>query len=166
MKLKIILSLMFFIYLTIIHLENASASTEQIDATLTIGDETVTNNNPTFSNNKNPTGESSNKRYVERSIKLKCIENWICTEWSDCIKNIQTISCFDSNNCQTSEMKPNLERECIKEVKVEPVKEVPKQINSINKDSLLSIIMLAILLIYFAFYQSKLKLYKSKVYKR
>ena len=43
----------------------------------------------------------------------ECIENWSCTEWSECYPNgTQYRSCVDLNNCNTTKYKPEEERKC------------------------------------------------------
>ncbi|MEM2180913.1 MAG: putative metal-binding motif-containing protein [Nitrososphaeria archaeon] len=46
-----------------------------------------------------------------------CSENWVCTEWSECINGIQTRECEDVNKCGTEENKPLLVQPCIPEEK-------------------------------------------------
>ncbi len=41
-----------------------------------------------------------------------CIENWGCTEWSECSDGTQTRTCTDSNNCGTTVDKPEEIRSC------------------------------------------------------
>lgn len=36
----------------------------------------------------------------------ECVENWTCTEWSDCVYNERTRYCNDQNECGTEENKP------------------------------------------------------------
>ena len=46
-------------------------------------------------------------------IQSTCTPNWQCYEWSACMTNgIQTRTCFDSNNCQTSSGKPKESQSC------------------------------------------------------
>jgi len=41
-----------------------------------------------------------------------CTESWTCTDWSECINNIQGRHCVDNNNCGTFDSKPVVVREC------------------------------------------------------
>lgn len=41
-----------------------------------------------------------------------CVESWSCGEWSDCVGGAQTRSCFDANECGTTEGKPATQRAC------------------------------------------------------
>ena len=47
------------------------------------------------------------------SVKCICIESWSCTEWSDCVGNIQTRICNDLNYCGTTLDKPIESRSCV-----------------------------------------------------
>ena len=42
----------------------------------------------------------------------QCIENWNCTEWSECINGTQTRTCIDLNECNTTLNKPPELQEC------------------------------------------------------
>jgi PGF-pre-PGF domain-containing protein len=46
------------------------------------------------------------------AIITPCIEDWICTEWSECIGGKQTRICKDRNECGTTKNKPEEERSC------------------------------------------------------
>ncbi|MFH1895597.1 MAG: hypothetical protein ABIJ74_03430 [archaeon] len=41
-----------------------------------------------------------------------CIENWNCTEWSECINGWEKRSCAEQNNCSTTELSPRLYQHC------------------------------------------------------
>jgi len=43
----------------------------------------------------------------------KCVENWQCTEWSDCVNGTQIRTCNDINNCNTTENKPLENQSCV-----------------------------------------------------
>ena len=43
----------------------------------------------------------------------ECNESWACTDWSDCINNIQTRSCIDRNECATELEEPSLSQSCL-----------------------------------------------------
>ena len=36
-----------------------------------------------------------------------CVEDWICTDWSECTDEFQIRTCVDMNECGTAEQKPN-----------------------------------------------------------
>ena len=36
----------------------------------------------------------------------ECIENWVCSDWSDCTDSMRTRVCADRNSCGTTENKP------------------------------------------------------------
>jgi PGF-pre-PGF domain-containing protein len=46
------------------------------------------------------------------AIIAPCTEDWICTEWSECIEGKQTRICKDKNECGTTQNKPEEERSC------------------------------------------------------
>jgi len=48
----------------------------------------------------------------ENGACIECTESWSCTSWSDCIDNLQTRTCTDSNNCGTTENKPSESQSC------------------------------------------------------
>ena len=41
-----------------------------------------------------------------------CVENWVCTAWSNCISDTQTKICTDSNDCGTTILKPIESQSC------------------------------------------------------
>ncbi|MEM7825099.1 MAG: hypothetical protein QXO27_03960, partial [Candidatus Aenigmatarchaeota archaeon] len=41
-----------------------------------------------------------------------CVENWQCTDWSECSNGVKTRSCIDINNCNTSFNKPVESQNC------------------------------------------------------
>lgn len=41
-----------------------------------------------------------------------CIENWNCSDWSDCINGIETRTCNDIKNCGTTTNKPEEQHKC------------------------------------------------------
>jgi len=47
----------------------------------------------------------------EKEIE-ECIENWTCSEWSECADEIQERECTDSNSCGTTASKPAIEEDC------------------------------------------------------
>jgi hypothetical protein len=42
-----------------------------------------------------------------------CIENWSCSDWSDCVNGIQTRNCTDQNRCGTEYNKPSTTTSCV-----------------------------------------------------
>lgn len=43
----------------------------------------------------------------------ECVESWSCSDWSECIENIQTRNCIDDNLCGTEENKTEESQSCI-----------------------------------------------------
>lgn len=41
-----------------------------------------------------------------------CVENWSCSEWSECAEGSQTRTCSDASNCGTDMNKPDETRDC------------------------------------------------------
>ena len=68
-------------------------------------------------------GGSKSKQKVEIPAIKQCEENWICTDWSGCVNNMQYIQCYDSNECGTIQNKPPLNKICEEEIK----EEIPKE---------------------------------------
>ncbi len=50
--------------------------------------------------------------YCYDNICSSCKENWVCSEWNECINEKQNRGCFDSNDCKTSYNKPLIEKSC------------------------------------------------------
>ncbi len=48
----------------------------------------------------------------ELTFKEECTENWNCSDWSECINEINTRTCNDLNNCGTTLTKPILTKTC------------------------------------------------------
>jgi hypothetical protein len=61
----------------------------------------------------------------EEEVPTVCVENWQCTEWSECVNGTQTRTCTDLNNCGTTLNKPEEERSCVVEEEVPPAPEFP-----------------------------------------
>jgi hypothetical protein len=51
------------------------------------------------------------EEFVEEE-EVPCVENWSCTEWSECIEGKQTRTCTDLNDCGTFVHKPAEMRDC------------------------------------------------------
>ena len=45
-------------------------------------------------------------------VKETCVENWTCTNWSECINGVQTRTCTDLNKCGTTENKSSESKFC------------------------------------------------------
>jgi len=43
---------------------------------------------------------------------IACIESWSCTDWSECVNQIQTRTCTDSNECGTLVNRPSISQVC------------------------------------------------------
>jgi hypothetical protein len=46
-------------------------------------------------------------------VTTLCEENWTCSEWSDCLNEIQTRICTDLNDCGTNNSKPTETQDCV-----------------------------------------------------
>lgn len=42
-----------------------------------------------------------------------CVEDWMCTEWSECVNGKQSRTCADLNRCGTTENKPAESEDCL-----------------------------------------------------
>ncbi|MDP2925226.1 MAG: MopE-related protein [Nanoarchaeota archaeon] len=51
-------------------------------------------------------------------VTSSCTENWSCSNWGDCINNIQTRACSDLNKCNTNKKKLDINKTCQVEVPV------------------------------------------------
>lgn len=54
-------------------------------------------------------------------VKLPCVEDWVCSEWSSCENEYQSRQCKDWNACGTPRMKPPEARACEKAAAEEEV---------------------------------------------
>ena len=173
MKKKVFFTLTIFIWLAIFNPEAIFASVDQIGATLTINDE-ITSTSPPGSIGGGSSGGSKKSGENITSInnknsEKKCRENWICTNWSDCINNIQTISCYDSNKCNTFENMPKLEIECKKVTDKKEMfgsKEIP-EVKTTIVNNLIGISILAVTLgnILYLFIIKNRKIINRRLYK-
>jgi len=59
-----------------------------------------------------PIEEELPEEEVPEEEVLECIPNWQCTDWSECVEEIQTRTCTDSNNCGTTVNKPTESQSC------------------------------------------------------
>ncbi len=83
------------------------------------------------------------KFYVIKINELICTEDWDCTGWGDCVDDLQIRACVDSNNCGTTEDKPDEEQDCgVEEGNVDELEnkrnEVLEKARSILPDEMLS----------------------------
>jgi len=65
---------------------------------------------PVCGNNVCETGEDYSN--CPADCPVPCVEDWTCTDWSECVNNKQTRTCTDENNCGTTVNKPIEERAC------------------------------------------------------
>lgn len=133
MENKIFYLCIIFNLLLIINSNIGSGSTKEIDISIIISNDTFTDTDdsagPTTGGGSGGGGTPIKK---EETPEKKCREQWICTNWSDCkiegdtgttSSNIQTIECYDYNECGTYENQPPLERPCEIKIKEEKPKE-------------------------------------------
>ena len=83
----------------------------------------------------------------EEKVAPTCVENWSCTEWSECINGTQTRTCTDLNNCGTTINKPPEVQSCKVPGEEMPVEEKPPWLVIIGSIVAL-VIMVGILIIY------------------
>jgi len=62
-------------------------------------------------------GSSNSKKwssiYIEELIKETCKEDWICSEWGDCVSGEQRRDCKDLNDCGMIADKPAVVKTCV-----------------------------------------------------
>ena len=46
------------------------------------------------------------------NVSEKCIENWKCADWTDCVNGVKLRTCEDENNCKTELKKPREKSGC------------------------------------------------------
>ncbi len=56
--------------------------------------------------------EECNNEVSSTSQPSDCIEQWVCSEWEECINGVQRRYCVDNNKCGTTNNKPEEERAC------------------------------------------------------
>jgi len=68
----------------------------------------------------NISGNSFNVSGLEHSAvteiivpQTTCIQNWSCTEWSNCTNFVKTRSCNDTSRCNNLTGKPNITEKCV-----------------------------------------------------
>ena len=78
----------------------------------------ITNNGGNNGGNNNQGGRGGGGSFIILENKSKsnnavgCIEDWECSDWSECVAWGQTRTCTDKNNCGTNFLKPAQERLC------------------------------------------------------
>lgn len=64
----------------------------------------------------------------EENNNVKCVENWSCTQWSNCDYNSTTKRvCNDENSCNTYFDRPDIEKLCIKDI--------DEELNALNNNN-------------------------------
>lgn len=59
-----------------------------------------------------PSGDDDDEE-EENPEEVTCTEDWICTDWTECVNGKQTRTCADVNRCGTTEDKPELMQSCL-----------------------------------------------------
>lgn len=78
----------------------------------------TTNNGGNNGGNNNQGGGGGGGSFIVTENKsspnkaVGCIEDWGCSDWSECFVGGQTRTCTDKNSCGTTFLKPALERLC------------------------------------------------------
>ena len=72
---------------------------------------TTSSTTPSFSSGGAPVSKpeaAEEKEPEEKPVPKieKCVEKWVCSEWSECKDGVKTRTCTDVNNCGTAENKP------------------------------------------------------------
>jgi hypothetical protein len=57
--------------------------------------------------------KKSNFNNYDTIAYTSCTEDWSCSDWSDCVSNLQTRKCVDKNGCGTFDNKPSESRGCM-----------------------------------------------------
>ncbi len=50
--------------------------------------------------------------FIQKIDEVVCTENWECTEWEECVSDLQIRVCVDGNSCGTTDNKPDEEQTC------------------------------------------------------
>ncbi len=50
--------------------------------------------------------------FIKKIDEIICTESWDCTNWEECVNDMQTRACTDLNNCRTEENKPIEIQDC------------------------------------------------------
>ncbi len=69
-----------------------------------------------------------------------CIEQWECSDWSDCKEGKQKRLCRDNSACKTEKLKPAESRECQEEAQSQSQPEIKEQQKDISPSLLGSVI--------------------------
>ncbi len=56
-------------------------------------------------------------RCYDKEDNCPCIEEWNCTQWSDCTNEKRTRTCTDKSSCKTINFKPATQVSCLSEIK-------------------------------------------------
>jgi peptidoglycan/xylan/chitin deacetylase (PgdA/CDA1 family) len=100
--------------------------TVQVPGTITYGpgggggissSASVDNEDDNTTESTNTTGDSDSED-METENQEECIEDWICSGWSDCINGTQTRTCFDTNDCGTVFNTTEESQECEEEASI------------------------------------------------
>jgi hypothetical protein len=100
----------------IIELQNCSEEKVNVSIDLSYGNQTLNLTKPPVSNK---TSDLINPQTIDKSriFNLPCKSNWLCSDWEECINNIQKRICIDKNSCLISTEFPEIERQCTKTCK-------------------------------------------------
>ncbi len=83
--------------------------------------------------------------YLTCPQDCECVENWVCTEWSECKEGKQIRTCTDKNNCGTTLHKPSEVKEC--EIPEVAVSSEEKPVSKPSYKTLYMLLVLAIVLL-------------------
>jgi len=53
-------------------------------------------------------------------VTINCTQNWSCTSWGNCINEVQTRTCIDTNHCNNLAGRPSLNQSCIIPIQCTP----------------------------------------------
>lgn len=56
--------------------------------------------------------ENGKANILVKRISEKCVEDWDCTDWTECVNEQQTRECTDLNDCGSDDDKPDEIQEC------------------------------------------------------
>jgi hypothetical protein len=87
----------------------------------------------------------------------ECTEDWLCSDWSDCIEGTRTETCVDKNNCGTTINKPTEAETC----SVSPATGLFLSMNTPVGYGIAALILAAIVAIIYFFFKKR-KAYRHK----